>query len=108
MIGANSLVNRDIPAGAKAFGSPARIVEWQYLSSIQTGQQVKINPGLRAVDGPKFCSAARSRQIRRQRGWSKSPTPVNQSSPLGHKLRPEQHVDAITRGVETVRRKKTV
>jgi acetyltransferase-like isoleucine patch superfamily enzyme len=27
IIGANSLVNRDIPAGAKAFGSPARIHE---------------------------------------------------------------------------------
>jgi acetyltransferase-like isoleucine patch superfamily enzyme len=25
VIGANSLVNRDIPAGARAFGSPARL-----------------------------------------------------------------------------------
>jgi acetyltransferase-like isoleucine patch superfamily enzyme len=39
IIGANSLVNRDVPAGARAFGSPARIQDASYSSKHFKGSE---------------------------------------------------------------------
>ena len=73
VIGANSLVNRDIPAGAKAFGSPARIRGVEV--SQQHPDQAQVNQPRTEGAIPDSLLQHGSRQTLRQKGLVQSPTP---------------------------------